>query len=273
MKVEKIDVILNRFNYCIENDKPFSLIRFGDGGIKFLHSLFFSDLKQMAQIIEREGLPPDKLPYVLKLWGYYSRQADYIDTPEVYFMEEFWPRLRKPTKEMTGKTRRRLKMWKNLYDRAEMDNVSYCNPEANYLIILDDRINLLDIISDRKVCIIAATNDLQFLLRSMEYNVDVFPIVKQYENHYRKSFNNVVNKIENDVKTYDFWLVAAGELGRLYTGLIKERGGRALDIGFVAEFWCGESIHPRLHPFLKRSEKNKFLLSLHEDGLKYSDHI
>jgi hypothetical protein len=79
--------------------------------------------------------------------------------------------------------------------------------------------------------------------------------------------------INNQAKHYDFWLVAAGELGRIYTGAIKECGGRAVDLGFIVEFWLGENIHPRLTCFLKRSETNPLELILTEEGMEYIDAI
>ena len=79
--------------------------------------------------------------------------------------------------------------------------------------------------------------------------------------------------IKYQSKNYDFWLVAAGELGRIYTGEIKERGGRAVDIGFVVEFWTGETIHPRITPFLKRCPTNRLALELTKEGMKYVDWI
>jgi hypothetical protein len=68
-------------------------------------------------------------------------------------------------------------------------------------------------------------------------------------------------------------LVAAGELGRIYSGLIKESGGRAVDIGFVLEYWLGQDIHPRLTHYMHRSEKNHLELELTEEGMKYIDNI
>ena len=273
MKIAKVEDILKNVEECIKNDDPFSLIRFGDGGIKFIHAMLFNDKKQIKQIIEREGLPTDKLDIVLKLWGKYARAANYIDTPEVYFTDKFWPRLKTPVKQITGKTRTRMRMWKELYERAEIYNLNYCNPEVNYLMILDDRMNILDVMKNRKVCIITALRNLHVLLGSNEILVDTFQIAGQYDKHYIKSFDKAIAKIKHDVKKYDLWLIAAGELGRIYTGLIKELGGRAVDIGFVVEYWMGEEIHPRLTRFLIPSEENQFLLTLNEDGLKYSEYI
>jgi len=59
--IYKVGEILNKLEYCICNKKPFSHIRFGDGGIKFLHAILFNDHKQLAMISKREGLPPEKL--------------------------------------------------------------------------------------------------------------------------------------------------------------------------------------------------------------------
>lgn len=244
--------IINKLENCIVNKKPFSHIRFGDGGIKFLHAILFDDKKQLAIISKREGLPSEKLNEIFELWGYFARQADFIDTPEVYFNGSFWPRMRTPVKGMTQQTEERMRMWKELYRRSEFDNESYCNPESNYLMIvkMDNRKNLLNTMAGRKMCIITAKPEVKKALSG--YNVDVIEIVGHYENQYKNSFRDVIDRIKETAKNYDFWLVAAGELGRVYTGTIKEYGGRAIDIGFVVEFWLGADLHPRLELYMNR---------------------
>ena len=146
MKIYKVEEILKDLNDCIINKKPFSLIRLGDGGIKFIHSILYNDYEQLNEIIVKEGMPRNLIIEVLELWGYYGRQANYIDTPEVYFTNQFWPRLKGPKKLMNRKTRDRLHMWEELYNRAEIDNTNYCNPEINFLSILRKAltINLLN---------------------------------------------------------------------------------------------------------------------------------
>jgi len=67
--------------------------------------------------------------------------------------------------------------------------------------------------------------------------------------------------------------VAAGELGRLYTGMIKEKGGRTLDIGFIVEYWLDGYIHPRFKLFIKKSLMNKLELVLTEEGKKFERFI
>jgi len=263
--------IFDKLENCINHKLPFSHIRFGDGGIKFIHALLFDDKKQLSTIVRKEGLPKNKLFEIFELWGYYARQADCIDTPAVYFDGTFWPRIKKPGKPINHETEYKMRLWEELYDRSEFDNDTYCNPESNCLMILDipGRKNILDLMKNRKVCIITARPEIKCMLP----NVDIVPIVGQYKNQYKNSFPKVIDYIEHTARDYDFWLVAAGELGRIYSGLIKEQGGRCLDIGFVIEYWLDGFLHPRLHLFAGNSIDNNFTMRLTPEGKKYEKFI
>jgi len=274
MKIYKVGEILADLENCIENKLPFSHLRFGDGGIKFLHSVLVNDKEQLDIIIKKEGLPSHKIIEIFEMWGHYARNANYIDTPEVYFTGDFWPRIKKMGKPINVDTELKMRDWYKLYNDSEFDNESYCNPESNYLMILRmmyKQKNLLDLMKDRKICIITVFPGIVQPLE--EYNVDVIKIVGHWENQYQNSFTQVIELIKNSANSYDIWLVAAGELGRVYTGFVKESGGRAVDIGFVAEFWLGENVHPRLSHFMVRSEENPLELKLTDEGLKYIDNI
>jgi hypothetical protein len=273
MKIYKTEDILGKLENAIKYKKPFSHIRFGDGGIKFLHAMLFNDKKQLDIIIKKEGIPRTKLAEVFELWGYYSRHADFIDTPEIYFRDTFWDRTRGPGKPVTEKTEIRLRMWKDLYERSEFDTKNYCNPESNYLMVTKIKENrtLVDIMKNKKIGLITACPKVKTKLSSI--NVDIYTIVGHFKNQYANSFKSIVKAIERNAKKYDFWLVAAGELGRLYSGLIKENGGRTIDIGFIVEFWLGEEIHPRLHQYLRRRWKSPLELELTFLGKKYEEYI
>ena len=269
--IYKIEDILGKLENCIEYKLPFSHIRFGDGGIKFIHSLLYDDMAQLATIVKKEGLPRQNLVEIFELWGYYARQADFIDTPEVYYNGEFWPRIKKPGKPINQETDDKMRDWVDLYERSEFDNENYCNPESNCLMIvrIPGKRNLLDFMKGKKVCCITAKPELKTLFPEM----DIIKIVGQWQNQYKNSFKEVVKIIHNTATDYDFWLIAAGELGRLYSGMIKECGGRCLDIGFVAEFWINGYIHPRFHTFLNKSLDNRFELVLTDEGKKYERYI
>jgi len=271
MKIYKVEEILEKFLHCIAKDQPFSHIRLGDGGIKLIHAYLYNDHEQLEQIIKKEGLPKKGLDYVLKLWVRYINEADFIDTPEVYYNYEFWPRVKKVDKVINKETAVKLLNWKFLYDKIGFTNKNYCNPESNYLMVIRRPFNLISLMRERKFCIITARHRLEKKLRKEGFDVDVIKIVGQYDNHYIKSFQYVIDEIEKNARKYDFWLVAAGELGRIYSGLIKECGGRSLDIGFVADFWDGAEIHPRLRPFLVGYDKLELMMTA--AGRKYAKYI
>ena len=267
--IYQVDDILEKLENCINNKIPFSHIRFGDGGIKFMDAILNANFEQMRIIISKEGLPAAKVVEIFELWGYYARHADFIDSPEVYFNDTFWPRVKKKGKPINKGTKEKMLDWKNLYFNSEFDNESYCNPESNYLMVIrrSNVKNILDLMKNKRIALITAKPKVKKDLS--DYSVDIIEIVAHYQNQYKNSFHEVMDIIKHQSKNYDFWLVAAGELGRIYTGEIKERGGRAVDIGFVVEFWMGESIHPRILPYLKRSDKNKLELLLTKEGRKY----
>jgi hypothetical protein len=122
---------------------------------------------------------------------------------------------------------------------------------------------------DRKICLITAISKATSNLQKAGYDVDMIHIVRQFEDHYTFSFQTTVQLIKKLATKYDLFLVAAGELGRIYSGLIKEYGGRALDIGFVAEFWGDRDIHSRLRPFLTRSSKFDLQLMIKSNASRF----
>jgi hypothetical protein len=240
-----------------------------------MHAFLFGDSEQMMIICKKEGIPLNKFGELMDRWAELARKSTYIDSQEMYFDDRFWPRLRKANKGMTDKTKDRMLMWDDLYGRFEFENYNYCNPESNYLSVLDVQgwPNILDVMKERKVCIITAQPKIKSVLSLKGYDVDIVPIVSQYENQYDNSYHNVMKYIEQKANCYDMWLVAAGELGRLYSGKIKELGGRCFDIGFIIEFWMGQDIHPRLKPFMRRSTGNHLELRLTSKGKKFERFI
>lgn len=273
MKFYTIGEILSELERCIQYKEPFSHIRFGDGGIKFLHSVLKNDYLQLNIIIKKEGLPGHKIVEIFELWGYYARQANYIDSPEIYFDGTFWPRVKKPGKPINSDTELKLREWYKYYDDSEFDNENYCNPESNYLMILknDKYKNILEIMKNKKICIITVFPEIKKALSG--YDIDVVRIAGHYEDQYQNSFGAVTELIKEKAEVYDFWLVAAGELGRIYSGTIKEYGGRTIDIGFVIEYWLTGYIHPRLHAYMTMNQSNKSELILTDQGKRYLEYI
>ena len=270
ISVHSTNEIMTHFERCIENDESFSLIRFGDGGLKLINAYYTDDIKQLKNISIKEGIPLNKIKWLLKRWAISASRADYIDTPEVYFSKKFWGRYRKDKKEPTEKTSKLLISWKDIYDKAKFKNNSFCNPEFNYLccLRLGERKNLLDVIKGKKVCMIATCPEIKYKFSKL-CDMDIWKISGQYQDQYKKSYDNTILFIKNSAKIYDFWLICAGELGRLYSGMIRDLGGRCLDMGFVAEYWLNGEIPIRLKYFLRPNPKSRLEFRLTYEGQQY----
>ena len=270
----KTQHILNDLDDCIDKENCFSCIRYGDGTLKALHAFYFNDEEQINAIVEKEGIPRDKWPEIMEYWKQTANTANYIDTCDVYINGTFWPRVRKNNQPMSEKTRWKINNWKLIYDAAGFTNTNYCNPELNFLSCLDFIENpLTDILECKNICMITAHRKYLQPVLPTTWFIDYYDIVDFGGDHYNNCFKDICNKIENEASKYDVYLVAAGELGRYYSGLIKKNGGRALDIGSLADYWAYGNIPVRLQPYLKRIQNNRLKLTLTEEGKRYSDNI
>jgi len=274
--VYKVSTILNQLDDSITSKKPFSITRFGDGTIKAIHSFLKQDLEQLEGISKQEGIPINVFSKIIEMWKNSANNCDYIDTPEVYFSNGiFWERTKgEKMKGISDKTIKRLKMWKTLYDIIGITNYNYCNPEINFLscIAKPNKKSLVDLLKDKKICCISSRNDVEEKL-SKYFNIKLFKIVGKNENQFENSFYDVLDKICSDSKKFDIWLIAAGELGRVYPGLIKFKEGRAFDIGSLIDFWCGDSLPSRLLPYLKTTIHHPLKVTFTELGKEYAKFI
>lgn len=257
----------------IQNHEGFSIIRTGDGGLKFIDSVIHNQVDELLLICEKEGIPYSKCKEILELWQISINISDYVDTPKVYFDNTFWPRIRKNSQPMHSKTQDRIKKWKEIYEYIKLNISKYCNPEINFLMCLNyfKDLNLLEILKDKKICIITCNDKIESVLDS--YDIDILKISGFYGNQFRNDFEKIVTAINEDSKKYDIWLIAAGELGRIYPGLIKYRGGVAIDIGSLVDYWTSGQIPVRLELFMKPCKENKLKLDLTNEGRKFKKYI
>jgi len=276
IKIAKTSEILNRLDYSIENKKSFATVRFGDGTIKAIHSFLNNDYDQLQDISVQEGIPIYFFEKIIDFWKTSANLCDYIDTPEVYFSNKFWGRTKGGIKKksMSEKTIIRLKMWKKLYSDIGIVNKNYCNPEVNFLSCIINKFGkkcLPDLIQNKKICCITSRGDVNE--KMPQYNIDVIKINGKFENQYVNSFSKVIEKIDISANDYDLWLIAAGELGRIYPGLIKFKGGRAFDIGSLIDFWCGDEIPSRLKAYLTITKHHPLKFTLTTAGKEFKRFI
>ena len=61
MRIYKTLEVLQKLEESIITKTPFSLVRFGDGGIKLIHSYFYNDTDQIEQIVEKREFQRESL--------------------------------------------------------------------------------------------------------------------------------------------------------------------------------------------------------------------
>lgn len=274
--VKTLDV-LKKIEHCILHKKPFALIRFGDGTIKAVNSFYENSEESLTSISKQEGIPLDQFGSLINFWKSSANICDFIDCPEVYFSGKFWARTKSiKKKKMSSLTTERLKNWKILYDKIGITNTKYCNPEINFLSCIIGKFGtrvLPDLLKDKKICIITSQKNSYEKLSPFFKNLEIHQIVGKGENQYKKSFGKVIDKIDREANDFDIWLIAAGELGRVYPGLIKFKGGRAFDVGSLIDFWCDGKIPSRLKPYLQTTPHHPLKLTFAPDGTEFSKFI
>lgn len=276
IRIYTVIEIMNELDTAIRNNDPFSLIRLGDGGLKLIHSILYNDTSQIRKISEKEGIPTSKFVDVLELWAYYLRRANFIDSCKVYLDGKFWSRLRTRQIPASKSTMEKIMTWGELYYNAEIDHKRFCNPELNYLSCLTHKKpNLIDIISNRSICFIS-TYDEKTLRKFVPIcrKVDNIRIPQQYNKHYQRRYDYVISKLNRISNDYDLFLVSAGELGRIYSGVIKENGGRSFDLGFMVDYWCKKKgLHPRLKKYIIKCTDSNLEIRLTNTGYQYDKFI
>jgi len=152
INIENTETILRNIEDSINSKSPFSLIRFGDGGLKLIYNYLSNNEINIDKICKREGIPKERIEELLVSWSYFANQANYIDSPEVYFSDFFWKRYEVSNikKEINPLTMNILKNWQKLYEKIGIRRCIWCNPEINFLSLIrfENREikNLLDII-------------------------------------------------------------------------------------------------------------------------------
>lgn len=272
VEVQPTIKVINKLKRSMKNKTPFALIRWGDGALKLLHSYFYNDESQLLSISKKEGIPVNKIKQIIDLWAASANISDFIDSPCIYGTEVFWQRVRK-NKTISVETKAKLDKWHILYELAGFNNNIYCNPEINFLLCLDKlgKNSLPELLKNKKICLITSRTDAYEAL--IEYDIDILQVASQGEYQYSNSFNTTLTKVKSKARKYDLFLVAAGELGRIYTGIIKYSGGRALDIGSLIDFWCIGCIPDRLRKFIRPTYMSRLKVELTDIGSQYKRFI
>ncbi len=260
--------ILSDIKYHIDNKKPFSICRNGDGDLKLIYSLLYDKVIIGNSKLKQQGIPEDiDINEILEIYISSSNFANYVSGFDIYNNKNFWKR------SFSKGTAKKIKNWKEIYNKVGITNNKYCSPEIGYFLFLDIfDYNLLDLIKDKKIGLVNNYKESYEFLKSKSLDVIFIETPGRYSNHYQKR-ETIKEKILNVINNVDIFLVGAGTIGRNYSMLIKEHEKIAIDIGQVFDSWSRDFIPPRISKFVCYSKKDPILFSLTEEGLKYKNMI
>jgi len=248
--------ILQDIQRHLKKEKGFSIVRLGDGDLKLIRSLF---RKEYSAKLKQQGIPNDPKVFkkILEMYSVAMNAANYISSFDVYFHENspfYWPR------NWNNKIKV-VKKWKKVYEKLNVHNDSYCNPDISFFLFLEsEEGSLFDLLRDRKICLVTPFEQAKPLLEKFGFDVDLVLVPPRNGNHYTH-FNLIMEKIKRK-KDCNVFLVGAGALGRAYSHLVKQMGKVAIDIGQVFDIWVSKKrMVPRLQTLLKMNSNLTFSLT------------
>ena len=260
----KLNHILADINNHVKKQKPFSIVRIGDGDLKLLDALVLGRMNK--QKFNRSGIPHNKGDWVLQLYRESCNSANYTSSFEMYYTDEFWHR------KFSEGTKSKVLDWKRIYKKVGITNTNFCNPEIGHLLFLDQKNNLMNLMEGKRICLITCYQKVgKFLLKCGVENADAIKIPAIGRGHYNQ-YTSVKEEIAKRIQDFDMFLISAGALGKGYTLCIKNLGGVAIDVGQVINFWAGRPIAGRFKGILEKG-KQPGTFNLKQSSKKFRRYI
>jgi len=290
--VELYDLIIHK----IENTKPFSFIRLGDGEGVLLsidqqsHDIDFSYLSghlgfndffcdklsilknNMVEAIQKAdviGVRDDIVDVEFAETNYQLSSEQFIEK----FQKNF--KVRDCEKKLGYLDSRRIALLHRSVKSLDLDEkIQYCSAWAHYELHLSGGIFKI-LQRQKKIGLISSRIELPSLLSEIfNINVDFWGIPDMYRDLKQKqSFPQYIQRLEEllSKQLVEFpgmlFLVGGGFYGKLYCDLIKSQGGIALDIGSLLDAWSGLHTRPAVYSTLTQASydgcsiPDEFLLS------------
>lgn len=235
--------VLSKLDECINKKEPFSTIRLGDLGLRYLYDYFF-DSKDFTHVGIKHpdlAMPNDKIgKELIRELIENMKEADWVDHPDLY-KGAFGDRYR--WRWVLGSVNK-------IYKKAEIKR-PFCSSLQGYLTFVEDfEITLYDILKNRRIMYVGPFDEISLLNERKDLRISKY----KYYNLSLDSDPMIRYNVMNDfMKTYDpdDWdlvLVTGSLYGRTIIGRIKRAGGRAFDLGQAINFHLSNVFENVLKP-------------------------
>lgn len=260
----KLKNILSDIEFHIQNKKPFSIVRLGDGDLKILEELQTNNFSSVRS--EREGYNKLNSKKLLDIYVNACNNANYISGFDLYLDNTFW-RSCNPPKIISLDCIEFVSNWKQLYSKIGITNVNYCSPELGWQLFINSPKypNLFSILKNQKFYVITCFPIIEKRLKSRGFDASVIKIPGRFQDH-GMSYEEVKQEIKKCILERNIFLVGGGAWGRGYSDYIKNLGGIAIDIGKVCDSWRGGKWCRSYHAYVLA---NDFSFKLTEFGNEY----
>jgi hypothetical protein len=160
--------------------------------------------------------------------------------------------------------------WRKIYESVGITNDRFCNPEIGYLFFSNNsEKNILEIIEGKRICCITSFYGAKKVLAPYVREISLKLIPGFFGNFYDVCYESIICEIKKEAPYYDLWLIGAGELGRIFSGMIKEFGGRSVDIGKIFDVITNKKINNRMRKIVKFSNNHNLLLTIGDKNETY----
>jgi hypothetical protein len=172
-----------------------------------------------------------------------ANNADYIDSYDADLIGKF------PVGQLCFS-------WKEIHEDIGITNTSYCNTMFHNFINVYGEYNILNLMKDRRIfCVNNIIGRIQNKIRPKCKQLDFYNIPGRGKKggHYKLHYNRVCTVLKDNAKKYDLFLIGAGLLASHYCDIVKNNGGRALDVGTLFYLWNGMKVKSRASRYLVNS--------------------
>ena len=230
--------ILKTVKNSLENKKPLSIVRCGDGEAIVLNG--FKDLPSLKAVYKRQFgfIPPiDHSEEIRENLISAYKNCDIIGIPlKESKNEDYWSKVKDILKENTHENILEEKF------TASIDLHSHLLDKDHYTKLLEG-LDTLNYISCRNL-------DAEFKNLFNIRTVNRFTIAPEVkftsgyngEKHYPYQFNQIRKWMDRAINCEgSLCLTGAGVVGKIYNNWFRDRGGVAIDIGSIFDSWAGLS--------------------------------